>query len=312
VGTVGESLSGTGVDMLIEHWDGSRWKVVSPPPEAQSNEALTGVVAFDTDGWAVGWQDTYGTSDPVPRLFRSDGSSWTSVQPPWTTFPTAVGGSGPDDVWAVGPRTLQHFDGTSWHTVRLPNARAMLHGVTARAPDDVWVVGHVPDRGPGYDRTGHPYAAHFDGTGWTRLAVPHPSTDARLASVSASSSDDVWAVGHAEPAVHNPGGAFIRHFDGTQWRRVHPAVEDGSFGLTGVVAAGSSEVWAVGHRDGFTEEGFPVWRTLIERWNGRKWRVVSSESDTDNDNFLTSVAATPDSVWAVGGDGGALAERIRR
>lgn len=84
-------------------------------------------------------------------------------------------------------------------------------------------------------------------------------------------------------------------------------------GLTSVVAASPTEVWAVGHRDGFNRAGSAVWRTLVERWDGNEWSIVNSPNDSPHDNHLTGVeVGGPRKVWAVGGDGGTLVERIQR
>lgn len=313
VGTIGESLSGSGVDTLIEHWNGTAWELVPTPAIMVSNEYLTGVVAFGSDdAWAVGRQDRYGYSADLPMLFRWDGLKWSTVTAPGPAIPSAIGGSGPDDVWAVGRNVLQHFDGTAWISVTPPRADASLNSVTVLSPDDAWVGGTVPDRRSGYDRTAHPFLAHWDGTSWSRVGVPHPRTDARVASVSASSSSDVWAVGSAAASTTERGGTFALHFDGTRWHRVKSPNRGAENALSGVVTASATEAWAVGHRDGYTRAGSAVWRTLIERWDGTRWEVVASPNDSDLDNYLTSVAIGDGITWALGGDGGTLAERIDR
>jgi hypothetical protein len=103
----------------------------------------------------------------------------------------------------------------------------------------------------------------------------------------------------------------VLHFDGATWSRVRSPNDGANNALTGVGTVSTSEAWAVGHRDGHAA-GAAVWRTLIERWDGTRWRVVASPNDSDHDNHLTGVAITDDSVWCVGADGGALVERVDR
>ena len=72
----------------------------------------------------------------------------------------------------------------------------------------------------------------------------------------------------------------------------------GTFGndLTGVTAVSSSDVWAVGYSSSGT-----AYRTLVERWNGTSWAVVTSPNMGTNDNKLLGVAAvSANEVWAAG------------
>jgi uroporphyrinogen-III synthase len=67
--------------------------------------------------------------------------------------------------------------------------------------------------------------------------------------------------------------------------------------LNGVDALASKDVWAVGY-SGVGGR----YNTLIERWNGTQWRVVTSRNAvTNGDNTLTSLdALSSTNVWAVG------------
>ena len=92
---------------------------------------------------------------------------------------TAVDATGQADAWAVGssssdiqsaplaPLALR-WNGTGWRSMTLPAPTGTaLTGVDARTPSDVWAVGSTSGAsGP------QPYAAHFDGTSWSRVATP--------------------------------------------------------------------------------------------------------------------------------------------
>jgi hypothetical protein len=70
-------------------------------------------------------------------MFHFDGTAWTQMMiPAGTTIPTDVQwtklyGTGPHDVYAVGGRTLLHYDGTAW----APVARTLTNSIEA-----VWAV----------------------------------------------------------------------------------------------------------------------------------------------------------------------------
>ena len=312
VGTVGESLSGSGVDTLIEHWDGSAWTISPTPAIEFSNEFLTGVAAFGSDdAWAVGRQDRYGYGADLPMLFRWDGRTWSAVAAPGAGIPTAIGGSGPDDVWAVGRGVLQHFDGDTWSSLPPLRLDASLVSVTALSPDDAWVAGNIPDDRPGYDHTMHPFVAHWDGTAWSRVRVPHPTTDARLASISASSPNDVWAVGGAAATVKRPRGTFVLHYDGT----------DGIACTAPTVGRTTRSPASRRFRPRRLGRGPP--RRLHQRGLRRLAHAcralgrlaVARRRQPERQRprqHPQRVAVTDDSVWALGGDGGALAERVDR
>ncbi len=97
-------------------------------------------------------------------------------------------------------------------------------------------------------------------------------------------------------------------FDGTRWRQVDIPDQGASNGLTGVVAVSADAAYAVGHRDGQTSLG-AVWRTVVQRWDGHSWTIMTSPNDTRSDNYLTSVSVVGSDIWAVGSDGGTLAVR---
>ena len=66
--------------------------------------------------------------------------------------------------------------------------------------------------------------------------------------------------------------------------------------LVGVAATGPDDAWAIGTGGNGTGLG-----TVIEHWNGRTWRLVSSPNVDPRDNELRDVAAlSPDDAWAVG------------
>jgi hypothetical protein len=68
--------------------------------------------------------------------------------------------------------------------------------------------------------------------------------------------------------------------------------------LFGVSAAASpSDVWAVGVARSATGHA----RTLIEHWQGERWRVVPSPDPSSGDSFLNAVVGlSPSDAWAVG------------
>ncbi len=108
---------------LIEHWDGTSWRVVrSPQPPGDSNllHDVSGVSSREV--WAVGYIRT--------------------------------------ERWGIQP-LIEHWDGARWRVIRPPAPRppnTVLYGVAAASASDVWAVGDFtlyPDQGS--------YSAHWNG-----------------------------------------------------------------------------------------------------------------------------------------------------
>lgn len=144
-------------------------------------------------------------------------------------------------------------------------------------------------------------AVSLTGTGW--FQVPSPSIggqDNVLASVSAASPNDVWAVGAYYPSTNKTVLATMgEHFDGKRWTEFPlPNVGLNENVLLGTSMLPSGEAWAVGY---FVNAHYKQ-KTLVEHFDGTTWSVVESPSPGDLQNILYGVAAiSAHDVWAVGG-----------
>ena len=100
---------------------------------------------------------------------------------------------------------------------------------------------------------------------------------------------------------------MILHWNGSRWKRVpSPRPIFGKFGyaLEGVAATSAASAWAVGCTDGCPVGGTPV----IERWNGKSWKLSAAPTKPYSLYSLTAVAATARSAFAVGGGGPVTSE----
>jgi Tol biopolymer transport system component len=246
VGVWGEESS----DTLIEHWDGSKWTVVSSPQLPLWSGEFDGVAAVSAnDVWAVGATGGDPASfyaHPNTLVEHWDGSSWSVVPSPspppdtdntYGTYLRAVSASGPNDIWAVGGvgSTLQplieHWDGTSWSVVPNPQVgtQASLLGVAAIASDDAWAIGRYSD-----GSASHTVFEHWDGSSWSVVLGPDPGWP-YFARVTAVSSGDVWAAGSSEQ---------VAHWDGSSWSLVRVGTTGDH--LQAIAAAADGRVFAFG------------------------------------------------------------------
>ncbi len=110
-----------------------------------------------------------------------------------------------------------------------------------------------------------------------------------LSAISASSSDDIWAVGQSGV-----------HFDGQQWSAIALPLIAGDLtsGITGVVDLAPNNVWGVGNINIGEQNPSQV----IEHFNGTKWSVAPGPIFQPTDvTALYGVSATAAAdVWAAG------------
>jgi hypothetical protein len=139
-------------------------------------------------------------------------------------------------------------------------------------------------------------------------ALPPPfglGREVVIYGLSALSRSDVWAVGTSRPLVGTYALGFrsiIAHWDGHTWSQVaHPRPPQAS--LIGVAAISASDVWAVGAKAGYINNPLKVSvaKTLVEHWDGHRWRVVPSPN-RDGSGQLNSLATlASNDIWAAGG-----------
>jgi plastocyanin len=209
VGTISDGLD-VETAGLIEHWDGTQWRVVPSVGRAEVGAyglTLTSVAAYAPDDvWAVGRM----------RVTANFGLK---------TF-------------------IEHWDGQRWSFVPSPNRGTPdsndLLGVAAVARDDVWAVGFTTGFTMGQGKSA--LIEHWDGTRWSVVPTPMDNFVGGLSAVAAVSAGDVWAVGEGVVTGVPYIAKVILHWDGTSWTRV-----SSSFGsMSGVTALPQGVVFAAG------------------------------------------------------------------
>lgn len=142
---------------LIEHWDGSSWKIVRSPNRTGMANTLQGVWAVSAnDVWAVGWSGT--TQFPQLSLTEHwDGTTWSIIPSPAVPANLlSVAAVSATNVWAAGyllvgqdvTTVVEHWDGGAWTVVASPNPsphQNHLQGITALPTGELWAVGSLAD-----------------------------------------------------------------------------------------------------------------------------------------------------------------------
>ena len=160
-----------------------------------------------------------------------------------------------------------------------------LYAVVALAPDNVWAVGEMStSQYPGTKVL----IEHWDGTHWQTNMPDHAG---ELDAISASSANDMWAVGQSQQGVHG----LVLHWDGQQWQQVvvPPAEAYPTLltAFTAVTALAPNNVWVAGD----TQDG-----PLIVHWDGTQWVSVAQPVAGMSYYPTALVAFAANDLWMAG------------
>ncbi len=159
VWAVGTAYTHSGIDVLVERWDGRTWTRWQAPSGAGQNWVNSVSVDGPQDAWVAGWVYSWEDHLDRPVLLHWDGRSWTRTSAPnpgarfGGTQLTGAAAISPNDVWVVGNQgdqatfhtITEHWDGTRWSVVQPADlgdhTTSLFDGVTATGADDVFAVG---------------------------------------------------------------------------------------------------------------------------------------------------------------------------
>src|SRR5215470_13204765 len=316
---VGNSNAGT----LAERWNGHTWSIQSTPNPGGAQFTFLNTVACASASActaAGAFFNSSGAAQPVAE--RWDGSSW-AIQPTprlpggamglligvactSATGCIVVGYSSPNGVNLVNhpsPATLaERWNGRTWRIQPTPNppgaAPSILNAASCVSRSACIAVGNTSNsRG-----TSLTLAQRWNGRTWRIQPIPSPADGGNLTGVSCPSRSSCLAVGgHANPFIEIPPGTLAERWNGTRWRiQPTPNPPGGGWWLTAVSCTSPSACTAVGGR--IEPPGKPQ-GTLVERWDGRRWRIQATPSLPGNAvKLLAGVACTSRSSCMAVGD----------
>jgi hypothetical protein len=292
---------------LANHYDGTSWTAVPTPNAGPNFNTFFGVAAKEGKAWAVGvhLNDQYQRRALIEAW---DGSKWSVVDNPQPgsqgDLLFAASATSASDVWAVGDQQdangrftalVEHFDGSKWSVVSVPNPGTSgnhLYGVTAVAPNDVWVVGQQN----GSQAPDPALIEHWDGRRWSVVPSPSQGTGSVLLDGVAASKGKVWAVGETDDPVQG-ARPLVEQWSEGAWKTVELPAAGSTFTSLWGVTASNDQVWAVGT---YFDTTFGDNVTLTLRGGEDGWRVVPSPNPGTGANVLGGVVSTGDTIWAVG------------
>jgi hypothetical protein len=172
------------VQAILLHYTGGSWRRV----QFNSGQGFRGggfSMYSPTDGWLGLVYNSALTL--TSSIYHYQGGKWTPVALPdalHTGTVTNLVAGGPDDVWVIGDATnnvavatIGHYANGQWQTWQAPlvgGRSPSLDAIRVSSPQDVWVFGTYSHtfsyQGAGGYIDG-PYALHYNGTDWTRVAI---------------------------------------------------------------------------------------------------------------------------------------------
>lgn len=197
-----DNISTHGYQSLIEHWNGTRWVVVSSPNLGSGYNQLNAVATVSASNiWAVG------QAASAVLIEHWNGTRWAVVSSPNlgsnSGILNAVAVLSANNVRAVGSQSsssgsvqttlIEHWDGTTWSAIQSANVSEdnALYGVVAISVSNVWAVGNY------YNSNWQTMTEHWNGVNWSIIPSPNGGTSYNILSGVARvpGTSTMWAVG---------------------------------------------------------------------------------------------------------------------
>jgi len=276
---------------LIERWDGTSWAIVSSPNHQHYGSELPHRVRarrHRTAGAVGYYYNGQRHSDPDRALGRNlvghrqfaQHQHHAAQLPLWRDVRVGIGLLGRRHLLqrpSAYQTLIERWEGTSWAIVSFAQYRRhgqqlLLRGVTCVSASECWAVGYLL---PTDILPVQTLIERWDGNSWPSLSRPTPAPRRHnLYGVTCVFGIGLLAVGnyYNESSIAQ---TLIERWDGTSWAIVssppNTSTDAGQRPLWSDLVS-ASECWAVG----YYYTGNFIAQTLIERWEGTSWAIVSS------------------------------------
>jgi hypothetical protein len=294
---------------FVERWNGTSWSVVKSPAPAGSHEPRLLDVSCPTTTMCVA-VGAHTLSNGTPHAFaeRWDGAKWSLL----TTHAPAgsrsavlgrVSCASRVDCFAVGyvegsaqgGSWIQHFDGAKWNAVGHQRVTSGgFAGVFCVARSMCLAVGGYGISTPYNNLTmfdSFGLIERWNGTTWSIAAPPATGSQSELDDVSCSSATFCVAVGAAANLDRH---ALVEHWNGTTWT-VFPLPDiAGAIDsvLEGISCSSSTSCLAVGSYSTAKSAAAYTTLTLVERWDGTRWSIVTGATGVAGSLHAVSCPST--------------------
>jgi hypothetical protein len=291
--------------LLVGHWNGKTWDLVSPPPEFLNDEEEASAAAVAPVSASVAWvfADQNVVTNHSFALLRS-GSSWGVTELATGTSITTAVAPNAKDAWAFGENVgsfspyVVHYNGKSWSAVSLG---VVGTDASALSASNVWVIGNAPTVPKSRLRV---VIEHYNGKVWQKAVLPKVSLPAGEvldgSAIDAAGTDNVWAT--AVPVSPTTDGTLqgilALHYNGKSWAEVkvpYPVIS--VYGPFLVASDGKSGFWLAADQD---VSG--AYRPYLYHDSGKSWTRVAAPAGHGDATELLSMAWIPGTttLWGAG------------
>ena len=316
------SVSGSGMDKtLIERWDGTHWSVVTSPNPAGAKFSRLFAVACQSavSCFAVGNQFFPTSRSGKTLIERWDGKVWAIVTSPnpaagWVDPQLSGVSCTASTCLAVGLESItssvccktfvQRWHDNAWSNVAAPNlagsSYSRLNAVSCPSASVCVAVGDFATTG--FLKT---LVERWNGASLSVVTSPnhpHVGEGHQLASVSCPSATTCVAAGDYLLGGVGAPATLVERWNGTQWSIVTSRDPNRSYaGLNGISCVTTTNCTAVGDQRSYaTPPEQPGGRTLIERWNGAAWSIVTSPNAGTPSSLAAVACASATTCFAAG------------
>ena len=305
-------VSGTAYQSLLaEHWDGTQWTPVTPPPSVDNlanatvNDDIVGS-SSPTNTWFFPEVSSPTTTKTLGLVWN--GSAWRTVKVPATDSLLGVNVLGRHNVWqwgtkaappgtlGFGPPWLRHYNGTTWKTVPVPGVAA---GASVVSATDMWAVGPTTATAGQAGPKQVYIAMHWNGKKWAAVRLPKlaPVNGAAWSprGIVALGAGNVWVNEVPQGSLGGepgPRDTMLLHWNGKTWSR---AAKDTGLDLDGMTGDGTGGLWLSGS-DATTQAGYLV------HYAGGTFTPQAVPTESGYDGVAGALARVPGgtSVWGIG------------
>lgn len=217
----------------VLHWNGAAWALAPRGGWRRAGTQFTGITAAAANSvWLFG---------AGSRRYRGagtwhwDGAHWTHVRGIAGGIRQASAASA-TDIWAIGGiggslNALMQLRGTAWrHIAPAALAGFRYSDLLALAPGNVWVAGSV---------SGIPKLAHYDGSRWTRAAMPG---SVAATGICRNGGGGLWVIANS-----GKGPSIVRQRSAAgSWTSATVSSSSANEVLACALVPGTRAVWGAG------------------------------------------------------------------
>lgn len=177
------------------------------------------------------------------------------------------------DAWVAGDYNkdttalIWRWNGKSWHSVRVPDARGFMPFYSDESSaDDVWFVGYQNTS------TGQtPRALRWTRSGWRNQ--PMPTGAGGFLSLRVLSGNDAWLASTLSCPSDSPAtqqcSSLLWHWNGTTWQQYQLPI-----GISSVSGSSRTNVWVSGYKGDGGKLNELKMHFYAYQWTGSAWHAV--------------------------------------